>query len=64
MHKVYKGLTEEQKSRGVIFSSELIGGGIRHEVFATDKDKREKINRLLDDSFFNNSPYKRNEIRQ
>lgn len=64
MRKVYKSLLQEQIDRGVIFSSELIGGGTRHEVFATDEDKHKKIERLLDDKFFNSSHYKRNEIRQ
>ena len=64
MRKVYKALTNEQKNRGVIFSSELIGGGLVHEVFKDDENKNEKIRRLLDDKFFNNSPYKRNEIHQ
>ena len=64
MRKVYKSLTDDQKNRGVIFSSELIGGGKIHEVLKGDPDGQTTIRRLLDDSFFNNSPYKRNEIRQ
>ncbi len=64
MRKIYKPLLQEQIDRGVIFSSELIGGGIRHEVFKDDEDKQQKIDRLLNDKFFNDSPYKRNEIRQ
>ena len=64
MRKVYKELTSDQKARGVIFSSELIGGGLVHEVLKSDDDKQAKIRRLLDDSFFNHSPYKRNEIHQ
>lgn len=64
MRKVYKALTSDQKDRKVIFSSELIGGGIIHEVMADDPDKHRKITRLVDDKFFNGSPYKRNEIHQ
>jgi len=69
MRKVYKELTPDQKARGVIFSSELVGGGKVHEVFAHGEDcdklsNSVKIKRLLDDSFFNDSPYKYNLIRQ
>lgn len=64
MRKVYKKLTEEQKSRGVIFSSQLLPSAIIHEVLKTDKDKDLVINRLMDDKFFNSSPYKVNEIRR
>lgn len=69
MRKVYKELTPDQKARGVIFSSELVGGGKVHEVTQDDmredaKYYRKKINRLLDDSFFNGSHYKYNLIRQ
>jgi hypothetical protein len=66
MRKVYKQLTADQKARGVIFSSQLQpseGRGL-HEVLATDTDKEQVIARLLDDKFFNNSPYKFNEVRQ
>ena len=67
MKKVYKKLTEEQKERGVIFSSQLLPGGTIHEVTEENlhdcSEGKTKIDLLLDDSFFNNSPYKRNEIR-
>ena len=63
MTKKYLKLTDEQKSRGVIFSSQLQSGTIIHEVLATDEDRNEVIERLLNDKFFNNSPYKYNEIR-
>jgi len=69
MKKIYTKLTEEQKKRGVIFSSclsvyktEQLNDTI-HEVFITDKDKDEKIRRLLDDSFFNKSHFKFNIVR-
>lgn len=64
MKKKYLKLTKDQKDRGVIFSSELVGGGTVHEVFSDDEDKEKKIDRLLDDKFFNNSPFKYNLIRQ
>ena len=67
--KVYKKLTDEQKKRGVIFSSclsvyryELTDSTI-HEVFKTDEDKHEQITRLKDDKFFNKSHFKFNIIR-
>lgn len=70
MRKIYRKLTKDQKERGVIFSSTLskatteLAGDTIHEVFATDKDKWITIERLKDDSFFNNSPWKYNIIRQ
>lgn len=64
MKKRYLKLTEDQIKRGVIFSSQLEGSTIIHEVFKSDTDKREVIARLLNDSFFNRSPFKYNEIRQ
>ena len=64
MRKVYKKLTKEQKARGVIFSSQLRPGDIIHEVMANDSERRLIIERLLNDKFFNNSPYRYNEIRR
>lgn len=64
MRKVYKELTPDQKARGVIFSSELVGGGKVHEVLQDDGNKHTIIRRLLDDKFFNSSYYKYNLIRQ
>ncbi len=66
MKKRYLQLTKEQKERGVIFSSTLLPSEnpIIHEVKATDEDKHEVIKRLKDDSFFNDSIFKYNEIRQ
>lgn len=70
MKKLYKKLSDEQRKRGVIFSSclsiattELTNETI-HEVLNTDEDKDEKIGRLLDDSFFNKSPFKYNIVRR
>lgn len=67
MKKIYSKLTNEQRLRGVIFSSQLIGGtfsGTEHEVLEFDKDIFLKIERLKDDSFFNKSPYKYNLIKE
>lgn len=70
MRKKYLKLTKEQRERGVVFSSTLIPKdkieiSLRtHEVMADDPKKWEKIEKLLDDSFFNRSPYKYNIIRQ
>ena len=45
MRKKYLKLTQDQKKQGVIFSSELKGGGdsIIHEVQANDEDMDKKI---------------------
>lgn len=70
MKKVYKKLTEEQKKRGVIFTSTLSTGRTEqtgdnvHEVLTTDSDKYERMKRLVKDSFFNDSPWKFNIIRK
>jgi len=70
MRKIYKKLTDEQRQRKVIFSSCLSvstieqSDGIRHEVLNDDSDGNETIQRLLNDSFFNKSPFKFNIIRQ
>lgn len=70
MRKIYKPLTKDQKERGVVFSSTLskarteLIGDTTHEVFATDPDKYATIERLKHDSFFNESPWKYNIIRQ
>lgn len=62
MKKIIKGLTTDEMQRDVIFSSTLIGGGKTHEVFEDTEDKDIIITRLVNDSFFNGSPYKANEI--
>ena len=70
MKKVYKKLTKDQKARGVIFSSCLTENRIEqndetiHEVLERDKDKETLINRLLDDSYFNNSFFNYNIVRR
>ncbi len=55
----YLNLTEEQKSRGVIYSSRLvvtnnphIDNGIIHEVFGDDPDKDRMIRNLENVGFF------------
>jgi len=57
-------LTRDQKNDGVIFSSQLMPGGRLHEVKEDDENKNATIERLLNDNFFNNSPYKYNLIRR
>lgn len=70
VQKIYRKLSQEQKERGVIFSSCLSRYKFEeqdatiHEVKATDEDKEEKIRRLKDDSFFNDSHFKYNIIRK
>lgn len=67
MRKIYRKLTKDQKQRHVIFSSELYPSGVVHEVIqdpVTFIHDSEKIDRLRDDRFFNDSPYKYNLIRQ
>lgn len=69
MRKIYRKLTADQKSRGVIFSSTLSVGTIErpgdvvHEVMAGDPDGARVIRNLKDDRFFNGSPWKYNVIR-
>jgi len=69
MRKVYKKLSQEQKDRGVIFASTLSvfrteqPNDHTHEVLATDEDKDEVMDRLLDDKFFNNSNWNFNIVR-
>lgn len=69
MKKIYKKLTNEQKAKGVIFSSCLSVGRTEletdtiHEVLNTNENKELIIRRLKDDKFFNSSPWKFNIIR-
>ena len=77
MRKIYKKLTNDQKLRGVIFSSTLTEGNKTelitdtiHEVTKENLYKcsegTDKIKLLLDDSFFSgsDSPFKYNIIRK
>ena len=70
MKKIYKKLTKEQTTRGVIFSSCLSTATTEqnndtiHEVLNSDLNKHTVINRLLNDNFFNNSPYNYNIVRR
>ncbi len=69
MQKVYKKLTKDQKERGVIFSSCLsksiteIPSDTIHEVMKGDPNKDKVIQRLNDDRFFRDGPWKYNIIR-
>jgi len=69
MKKIYKKLTGEQIKRGVIFSSSLSSntsdeGSTIHEVTKNQENWQVIIDRLLDDKFFNSSPWKYNVIRK
>lgn len=70
MRKVFKELTQDQKDRGVIFSSTLSKfqseqpGDRIHEVTDATENKELIIHRLNDDKFFKNSPWKYNIIRR
>ena len=71
MRKTYKELTQDQKDRGVMFSSTLSictneqPGDTTHEVFKSEGwESSGHIQKLLDDSFFNRSPWKYNIIRR
>ena len=69
MRKVYKKLSQEQKDKGIIFTSTLSKcrteqiNDLTHEVKKDDEDISEHISRLKDDSFFNGSPWNYNIIR-
>lgn len=67
MRKIYLELTEDQKKRGIIFSSSLSEdrqeGEKIHEVLGDDPQRSAQINRLTEDSFFDNSPFQYNVIR-
>ena len=65
MKKVYKKLTEDQKARKIVFSSQLMPDNdpTIHEVHENDPEKNKTIERLKNDSFFNNSPWAYNLIR-
>ena len=70
MLKIYKPLTDDQRKRGVIFSSTLSTQRTEqskdtvHEVLKDDDDRDATIRRLLDDKFFNKSGWKFNIVRQ
>jgi len=69
MKKIYRKLIKEQIERGIVFSSCLSENyseenNTVHEVHKDDKEREEKIKRLLDDSFFNNSHFNYNIVRR
>jgi hypothetical protein len=73
MRKVYKKLTDEQRKRGVCFSSTLSvcrteqEGDIIHEIIGSyplSEEQKEEVGRLLDDSFFNSSNVRYNIVRK
>lgn len=71
MIKIYLPLTREQRERGVVFSSTLSlhkteqPKDVTHELTDKTYDFVKKKARLMNDSFFNDSPYyKYNIVRQ
>ena len=69
MRKIHKKLTKDQIERGVIFSSTLSNSRTEHEDDLTqevfqDNRNGNKIPYLLDDKFFNGSPWTNNIIRK
>lgn len=72
MRKIYLPLTQDQKDRGVIFSSTLSRckveqpNDVIHEVFKDSSNIRSTIDRLMDDKFFNKNTigWKYNIIRE
>jgi len=70
MRKLYKTLSNEQIEQGVIFTSTLSRCNTEqpedytHTVKEDTPDKVIRIRRLKDDSFFNDSPFLYNIIRQ
>jgi hypothetical protein len=70
MKKVQKKLSKEQIKKGIIFTSTLSkttteqDEDTTHEVLKSHIDKEARIDRLLNDSFFNRSPWNFNIIRQ
>lgn len=69
MKKIRLDLTAEQIARGIAFSSTLSKakteqpGDLTHEVYKNDPEIASKIDRLLDDKFFDPSPWSYNIIR-
>jgi len=70
MKKVYMKLTKEQIKKGIIFSSCLSKykteqeQDTMHEVHKEDTEQDIIISRLLEDKFFNPSPWNYNIIRR
>jgi len=62
MIKIYKKLSNEQVKRGIIFTSTLSASkteqedDLTHEVKSNQNNCMTTIERLKNDSFFNNSP--------
>lgn len=70
MRKIYLELTEDQKRRGIVFSSSLSKdrqeGKVIKEVFGDDPIRTYKIDLLLSNGFFSKPPFdfRYNIIRQ
>jgi len=70
MRKLWKALRKEDREKGIIFQSTLSterteqSDDCTHSIHRDDVDRYDKKDRLLNDSFFNSSPYNFNIIRQ
>ena len=70
LRKVYKKLTQDQKQRGVVFSSTLSEFRTEqknddiYEILEDDPNKENFIRNYLDDGFFDGCKWKYNIIRQ
>ena len=69
MKKIYLKLTEEQKKEGIIFMSTLSKYKVEQEgdtthIIYSDNRNNNKKHLLLDDKFFDNSPFNYNIIRK
>ena len=70
MKKVYRKLTKDQEKRGIVFSSclskytEEMQDDTIHELTGNEEDYNRRERLLLDDSFFNGSPWNYNIIRK
>lgn len=69
MIRVNLPLTQDQRARGVIFSSTLSNsrkeqpGDKVHEIFEDTPDKQSKIDALNNDHLFEDSPWSYNIVR-
>lgn len=70
MQKVYKKLSQSDRLNGIIFTSTLskyreeMEGDTIHRVRKDDPEKERHIGLLMDDKFFNRSPWRYNIIRR
>jgi hypothetical protein len=69
MKKIYKKLSKERREKGIMFTSTLSNSKTEQEedsvaiVYAKDDEIEERIRRLKNDKFFDESPWEYNIIR-